>query len=86
MQAALGRGLPIITPPQKTIKVRVAPHMLPMFATICPVEIVRSEASDTDGLIILVLRGANLPDAEWGTIHCETKGCSSIVTIKAVNG
>lgn len=77
-------NLPIIEPKPKSIKVRVSPQMLPMFATICPVEIAGS--FDTrDGTVGLVLRGASLPDGEYGTIFCERDGASSTISIKALD-
>lgn len=78
-------NLPIIEPKLNRLKVKVSPQLLPMFATICPVDIVGSDACD-DGNVVLILQGAKLPKGEWGTIFCEAKGASSIVTIKAING
>lgn len=81
----IGGHLPIIEAPQKTIKVRVGAQMLPMFATICPVEIIGSEQSDVPSTVTLVLRGNKLPDGEWGMIFCSTDGCTSTVEIRAIN-
>ena len=59
--------------------------MLPMFATICPFDIVGSEHSD-GGIVVLVLEGAGLPKSEWSTIMCERKGSKSVVELVAING
>jgi len=79
-------NLPIIEPKLRTIKVKVTPSMLPMFATICPVDIIGSEKSEDPDCVVLVLAGNKLPKGEWGTVHCERDGCKSIVTIHAING
>jgi len=52
----IGGHLPIIEPNRTRIKVKVSPSMLPMFATICPFEIIGSEQSD-GGIVVLVLEG-----------------------------
>ena len=77
-------AIPIITAPKPRTKVKVSPQLLPMFATICPFDIVGSEQSDGD-VVVLVLEGAGLPKAEWSTIICERKGGKSIVEIVGVN-
>tara|TARA_Y100001951_G_scaffold102983_2_gene110822 strand:+ start:360 stop:608 length:249 start_codon:yes stop_codon:yes gene_type:complete len=77
------RSLPIIEKKPPRTKVKVSPSMLPMLATICPVQIVGSEQSE--GLVVLVLEGAGCPKAEWSTIHCENERGKTTVTIKAQN-
>ena len=77
-------SIPIIAAKKPRIKVKVSPSMLPMFATICPFDIVGSEQSD-GGVVVLVLEGAGLPKAEWGTIMCERKGAASMVEIVGIN-
>jgi hypothetical protein len=76
--------LPIIQPKRPTTKVKISPSLLPMFATICPFDIIGSEQS-RDGVVVLVLEGNGLPQAEWSTIMCERKGNKSIVEIVGVN-
>ena len=80
----LTKGLPIIEARRPTTKVKISPSLLPMFATICPFDIIGSEKSD-GGVVVLVLQGTGLPQAEWSTIMCERKGNKSIVEIVGVN-
>ena len=77
-------SIPIIQAPRPTTKVKISPSLLPMFATICPFDIIGSEHS-RDGLVVLVLEGTGLPQAEWSTIMCERKGNKSIVEIVGVH-
>lgn len=80
----LTNGLPIIEPRRPTTKVKISPSLLPMFATICPFDIIGSEKSG-DGVVVLVLEGNGLPQAEWSTIMCERKGNKSVVEVVGVN-
>jgi hypothetical protein len=81
----LTSSIPIIQAKRPTTKVRVSPQLLPMFATICPFDIIGSEHSNS-GDVVLVLEGLGLPQAEWSTIMCERKGNKSVVEIVAISG